>query len=82
VTIQYSEQGAACSEVVGVEEAEALLGWLQAHAAGPVDLSACTHLHPTSLQVLMAARPTIAAWPSDPDLRAWLESALNAPVIR
>jgi hypothetical protein len=41
-----------------------------------VDLGACTHLHPANLQVLIAAKSHIAVWPSDANLRAWLETVL------
>ena len=64
-------------DVVSVEEAETLLEALQKKPASKVDLSACTHLHTANLQVLMAARPKIERWPENPDLRAWLESALK-----
>lgn len=77
MSVTYTEENATFSEVVGVDQAESLLEWLQAHPAARVDLSACTHLHPANLQVLMVARPTITAWPTDPDLRAWLEPALS-----
>ena len=79
MSIQYSGQDAAFSDVVGVDEAERLLEWLQSNPAARVNLSACTHLHPANLQVLMAARATVSAWPRDPDLAAWLRSALSIP---
>jgi hypothetical protein len=79
MSVQYTEHSAVFSEVVGVDEAEALLEWLQANAAARIDLSACTHLHPANLQVLMAARPTITAWPADTGLAPWLRSALGTP---
>ena len=78
MSIQYSDQNAAFSDVVGVDEAERLLEWLQSNPAARVNLSACTHLHPANLQVLMAARTTVSAWPRDPDLAAWLRSALSS----
>jgi hypothetical protein len=34
-------------------------------------------MHPANLQVLMAKKSTIATWPNDANLRAWLESALK-----
>lgn len=63
--------------VAAVEEAEDLLAWLQKTPKARVDLSACTHLHAANLQVLMAARITVAAWPLDNDLTTWLQSALS-----
>jgi len=61
-----------------VEEAEPLLEWLQKKPKAKVDLSKCTHLHTANLQVLMAAKPDVANWPEDIELRAWLEAALKS----
>jgi len=77
MAIEYQNNLAVLSEVVSVEEAEALLEWLQKKSAARVDLSACTHLHPANLQVLMVAHPVISAWPTDPGLATWLKSALQ-----
>lgn len=77
MAIEYEDQTARLSGFIGVEEAEGLLAWLQAHPQGRVDLADCAHLHTANLQVLMAARPTIKEWPADADLRVWLEAALN-----
>jgi len=76
MAIEYQKNLATFSDVVSVEEAEALLEWLQKNTSARVDLSACTHLHPANLQVLMVAKPAISAWPTDPGLAAWLASAL------
>lgn len=75
--IEYQKKQALFRDVVSVEEAEGLLEWLQKKPAAKVDLSACTHLHPANLQVLMAAQTRIAVWPHDANLRAWLENALS-----
>ncbi|MDP4030418.1 MAG: hypothetical protein Q8P42_15800 [Gallionella sp.] len=77
MTIEYKNNLAVFNDVVSVEEAEALLEWLQKKSAARVDLSACTHLHPANLQVLMAAKPAIRAWPTDAGLAIWLMSALS-----
>ena len=78
MSIEYKSNLAIFNDVVSVEEAEALLEWLQKNTAARVDLSACTHLHPANLQVLMVAKPAISAWPLDTRLAAWLQSALSA----
>lgn len=75
--IEYKRKQAIFQDIVSVEDAEELLGWLQKRTSAKVNLSACTHLHPANLQVLMAAKTQIAAWPKDKDLHAWLESALK-----
>ena len=77
MAIEYRKNLAVFKDVVSVEEAEALLEWLQKKSAARVDFSACTHLHPANLQVLMAAKPVISAWPADDGLATWLKSALG-----
>jgi hypothetical protein len=76
--IEFKKQKAVFRGAVTVEEAEALLEWLQNKAAAKADLSACSHLHTANLQVLMAAKTKVTSWPADSDLRAWLQTALNS----
>ena len=75
--IEYTKKTARLTEFVSVEEAEGLLEWLEATPRGKVDLAACQHLHAANLQVLMAAQPSIAAWPENTDLAKWLRRALD-----
>ncbi|NEV64514.1 hypothetical protein [Thiorhodococcus minor] len=76
--IEFKKNLVVFHDVASVEDAEVLLEWLQGKTGAKADLSACTHLHCANLQVLMAAKPSIQAWPADAPLRAWLESALVA----
>jgi hypothetical protein len=75
--IEFKRNRAVFHDVVGVEEAETLLEWLQKKPSAKVDLAPCTHLHTANLQVLMASGRGVSGWPRDSDLRAWLEPALN-----
>jgi hypothetical protein len=75
MTIEYTDTLATFAHTATVEDAEGLLGWLQTHPEGALDLSACAHLHAANLQLLMNARPMIQAWPADVALRAWLDVA-------
>jgi len=77
MSIEYQKKAAVFQGVVGVDEAEGLLEWLQKKPKARVDLAACTHLHPANLQVLMAARPTVSQWPEDVSLRDWVEPVLT-----
>jgi hypothetical protein len=77
MAVEFMKDLATFREVVSVEDAETLLEWLQNRPGAKVDLSACTHLHPANLQVLMAAKTAVSAWPADPDLAAWLKPALE-----
>jgi len=78
--IEYKKNLAAFQDVVGVDEAESLLEWLQNNKAAKVDLAACAHLHTANLQVLMAAGPKIFAWPENLALRGWLEPVLKRSI--
>ncbi len=59
-----------------VEDAEPLLGWLQADRGRTVDLAGAEHLHAAVLQVLMALRPMIQGSAEDIFLRDWITPAL------
>jgi hypothetical protein len=75
--IEFKKTAAIFTEFVGVEEAEALLEWLLKNPKGKIHLTDCTHIHASSLQVLMAVKPTIANEPKDADLAMWLNVALS-----
>ncbi len=73
--IDFKKKKAFFNDVVGVEEAEGLLQWISDNPGAKVDLKACSHLHSANLQVLMACKPSISAWPQDEGLRVWLENS-------
>ena len=77
MAIEYKKNQLNFKDVISVEDAEPLLEWLQKKTAVKADFSACTHLHPANLQVLMAAGLSISAWPADRQFCAWLQSALG-----
>ena len=77
MSLEFKKNQVAFKDSISVEDAETLLEWLQKKANAKVDLSACTHLHAANLQVLMAARPNISAWPEDSGFTRWLKSALG-----
>jgi len=60
-----------------VEDAEPLLGWLQADRGRAVELAATEHLHAAVLQVLMALRPPIRGMARDAFLRDWIVPTLT-----
>jgi hypothetical protein len=75
--IDYQKNQALFGDIVTVDDTEELLQWLQKKTSPRIDLAGCTHLHPAALQVLMAARSPVTAWPADTALRAWIEPALT-----
>lgn len=77
MAIAYDKKKAQFADFVSVEEAEGLLQWLQSNPKGKLNLAACTHLHAANLQVLMAAKPNIVAWPEDDGFARWIQGALN-----
>ena len=60
-----------------VESAETLLDFLQKKPDAKVDLTECTHMHAANLQVLLASKPTITAWPQEASLATVLQNALQ-----
>jgi hypothetical protein len=78
MAIEYSKTTAVFKEVVGVDEAETLLEWLQKKSSTKADLTSCTHLHPANLQVLLAGKAKIIAWPASELLRDWLEPVFKS----
>lgn len=77
MAITFKKDRAVFDDLVGVDEAELLLEWLQKTPKGKIDLSACTHLHPANLQVLMAAHCSIKARPVDCELATWIDTAFK-----
>jgi len=76
--IEFKRNRAIFRDEVAIEEAEALLEWLQTRPTAKADLAACHHLHTANLQVLMAAKTAVSSWPTNAELRAWLEPALKS----
>lgn len=60
---------ARIEDTARVEEAEALVSFLESNSAHQIDLGACRHMHAAVLQVLLAYRPAYVALPPDPVLR-------------
>jgi hypothetical protein len=73
--IEFTGTTAILTEAIGIADADALFDWLQKTPAPALNLASCHYLHSANLQMLMAARPEILAWPGNPELRAWLETA-------
>lgn len=67
--IAFEADCARLSGVCGVDVAEPLLAWLIEQPHPRVDLAACQHLHTAVLQVLLVARPAVAAEPAEAFLR-------------
>lgn len=77
MAIDYRDHEVVFTDIVGVEDAEVLLAWLQEHGAAQADFSGCAHMHPANLQVLMAAQVRVAAWPAAGPLDTALRSAFS-----
>lgn len=77
MSITYEKDRVFFCDMAEGEDAESLLEWLHKYPKGKVDLSACTHLHPATLQVLMASKCVICAKPKDKLLADWIGSALQ-----
>jgi len=77
MSVEYKKKSVQLIDDVGVDDAEALLQWLQANPKATINLSRCTHVHAAVLQVLMAAGMTVTSWPQDSQLDGWLRPALQ-----
>jgi len=77
MSITFKKDRVVFCDMAEGDDAESLLEWLQNHPKGKIDLSACTHMHPANLQVLMAAKRSIFARPKNNILADWLDSALK-----
>jgi hypothetical protein len=75
--ITYRRKTVFFQSMVTVEDAEDLLQWIQKNPQGEVNLYDCTHLHTANLQVLMATRIAVVAWPKDAAFKNWLTAALS-----
>jgi len=75
--ITYKKTVALLEGHCPVEEAETLLEWLLDNPKGKVNLKALAHPHTAVLQVLMAVRPAVSAWPEDESVAAWLRPLLE-----
>jgi anti-anti-sigma regulatory factor len=62
-----------------VEDAEPLLGWLQADRSRVVDLTDAEHLHTAVLQILMALRPHIRGAGRNSFIKDWITPSLITP---
>jgi hypothetical protein len=74
----FKRNVAVFHDTVGIDAAEELLNWVRKHPRGKIDLRTCTHIHAAQLQVLMAARSQVVAWPEDANLKSWLTTALGS----
>lgn len=72
MAIDYRNECAVFSDVVGVEEADGLLEWLEINPGKPVVLEKCQHLHTAILQVLMMFKPPVSVFPANEELCSWL----------
>lgn len=76
MAIEFKKTAAIFTDFISVEEAETLLDWLLKNPKGKINLTDCTHIHASSLQVLMAFKPAISHEPKDEDLAIWVKVAL------
>jgi ABC-type transporter Mla MlaB component len=76
MTYAFTDDVLVCAGTLAVDDAEQLLQLLAERPGAAVDLADCAHVHGACLQVLMATRARVRAWPADTSLAAWLRAAL------
>lgn len=74
--IRYEGDLARFEGACAVDEALPLAEWLETAGNARVDLAACAALHTALLQLLLVARPAVAAPPEDAFLRRWVAPLL------
>ena len=60
------------SEIANIDDAEILFEAIQQDKEFGIDLSECSHLHTSCIQVLFLTRPRIVSFPKDDLLCIWL----------
>jgi len=80
MTIELKDGVLHCAGTLAVDDAEQLLQLAMDLDKPGADLAACEHVHSACLQVLMAARVRVAAWPTQPELAAWLRAAIEPTI--
>jgi len=78
MTMEIKDGVLHCAGTLAVDDAEQLLQLVLDAEQPGADLSACEHVHSACLQVLMAARIRVTAWPEQAVLAAWLRAAIEA----
>ena len=78
MTMEIKDGVLHCAGTLAVDDAEQLLKLVLDAEQPGADLSACEHVHSACLQVLMAARIRVTAWPEQAVLAAWLRAAIEA----
>ena len=71
MTVRLEGDAIVIDGVSPVEDAEVLLGTLQAHPGTLVDCSRCASMHTAVVQVLMAANATFRGACGDDFVRLW-----------
>ncbi len=75
--ISYKKTVAVLEGHCEIEEAETLLAWLLEHPKGRLNLKRLGHPHTAVLQIMMALRPEVSAFPENEEIAAWLQPLWN-----
>jgi len=78
MSIEYKKTVAIVDGECLIEDAETLLEWVLLNPKGKINLKQCGHMHTAVLQVILATRPSVSAWPEANSESAWLVSVLNS----
>ena len=70
--VEFKNNTAILTDLVSIEDAEALFNWLLERKKPKMDLSELSHIHTACLQLLLVFKPEIIAHPEQEDLKYWL----------
>ena len=72
MAVEFINDTAKFTDMVSIEEAEALYNWFLEGGKRKIDLSEVSHIHLACLQLLLIFKPEITALPKQDDLRMFL----------
>ncbi len=75
--VEVNEKVLSLKGNVTIEEAERLFDLLEKNPDLKLDLSSCTHIHTSCLQILMSFKPEIVSMPEEKDLCFWIKEAMK-----
>ena len=70
--VEFKNNTAILTDLVSIEDADALFNWLLERKKPKMDLSELSHIHTACLQLLLVFKPEIIAYPEQEDLKYWL----------
>lgn len=72
MAVEYLDNKAIFRETVTIEEAEELFNWLLSKGEAEIDMTECSHIHTSVLQIILLFKPKLNL-PDDSDFKKWIK---------